>query len=49
MEFLDVVILTKDLPDLSLRKGQVGTMSNRSGMGLAFLQIWRRREAANRK
>ncbi len=26
MELLDVVVLTKDLPDLNLRKGQVGTI-----------------------
>ncbi len=26
MELLDVVVLTKDLPDLNLRKGQVGTV-----------------------
>ena len=26
MKLLDVVILTKDLPKLSLRKGQVGTV-----------------------
>ncbi len=26
MELLDVVVLTKDLPDLNLRKGQAGTI-----------------------
>lgn len=26
MKLLDVVVLTKDLPELSLRKGQVGTV-----------------------
>ncbi len=26
MELLDVVVLTKDLPDSNLRKGQVGTV-----------------------
>ncbi|MGB3291427.1 MAG: DUF4926 domain-containing protein [Phormidesmis sp.] len=26
MELLDVVVLTKDLPDSNLRKGQIGTV-----------------------